>query len=107
MRTLLEWGRSINELNAFAPEQDDTVTDTHHLESVLASRLSFSLGAQPYLRRLLGSPSINERWKPSTTHMQMVPDPVGLNKMGVAGHRLLKLVCTDNFHQERCQPIAC
>ena len=47
---------------------------------------------QPYLRRLLGSPCMNEAWKPSATHMEMVPNPVSLNKIGVAAHSLQELV---------------
>ena len=45
-----------------------------------------------YLRSLLGSASLHEAWKPSATNMEMVPDPVSLNKMGVAAHSLLELV---------------
>ncbi len=51
-----------------------------------------SLRAQPYLRPLLGSPLLNEGWKPSATNMEMVPDPVSLNKIGVTTHRLQELV---------------
>ena len=29
---------------------------------------------QPYLRS--GPPSLDERWKPSSTNMDMIPDPV-------------------------------
>ncbi len=47
---------------------------------------------QPYLRTLLGSPLLNEGWKPSATNIEMVPDPVSLNKIDVATHRLQELV---------------
>ena len=43
---------------------------------------------QPYLRQLLGSPLLNEGWKPSSTNTEMVPSPVSLNKISVAAHRL-------------------
>lgn len=40
---------------------------------------------QPYLRS--GSPSLNERWKPSATNMEMIPDPVSSKWTDVSIHR--------------------
>lgn len=56
---------------------------------------------QPYLRSLLGSPSLNEEWKPSATNTDLVPNPVSLNKLNLSAHRLHELGCTDNTHEER------
>ena len=47
---------------------------------------------QPYLKQLLGSPSLDEAWKPSATNVDMVPGPVSLNKISVAAHRLQESV---------------
>ena len=46
---------------------------------------------QPCHRLLLGSSILNEAWIPSATNMEMVPDPVSLDKIGVAAHRLQRL----------------
>ena len=37
--------------------------------------------SQPHLRPLLGSPFLNEGWKPSSTNIEMIPGPVSFNKM--------------------------
>ena len=36
---------------------------------------------QPHLRPLIGSPILNEVWKPSATNIEMISGPVSLNKM--------------------------
>ena len=40
---------------------------------------------QPYLRS--GYPSLDERWKPSATNMDMIPDPVSSKWTDLSIHR--------------------
>ena len=80
----------MNEIRAWAP-------DNGSLDIIVDTEPKY----QPYFRSLLVSPSLNEEQKPSATNRDPVPNPVSLNKTGISTHRLQRLGCADNTHEER------
>ena len=52
------------------PDEDE------NLDFIVATEPQF----QPHLRPLVGTPLLNEGWKPSTTNIEMIPGPVSFER---------------------------